>query len=349
MSRPYAFTFWQSAGHTPGYIELCLRSQERNLAEAFEHVHLDLEAARNWVPEYDLLWEMSVPARDGRSASREARRLAIFTGMLRAALIQRHGGLWVDADTLLFPQFALLSPLVAEFDLVCGESASGGLGNAVLGGRPGSTFFDEYLSAILTRIDEKRQRGEFGAAWGEFGFHMVRGVYLNQDPQRSWIAPWGVLNTVDPVSQRPTFEEGRTLAEALSPTALDLSVFSNGVEDDDRQLSVDDLREGTTLFARAYRVAMGQEDSTHLVVRDVDQLRALNRADLMHRIASSDQAQADTRAMHEELRKKRAELKKTRSRLEQRRTDVQHLRARVAELERRPFERVRALVRKFRS
>ena len=152
-----------------------------------------------------------------------------------------------------------------------------------------------------------------------------------------------------PGEPTPDVRGGSHPCEALSPTALDLSVFSNGVEDDDRQLSVDDLREGTTLFARAYRVAMGQEDSTHLVVRDVDQLRALNRADLMHRIASSDQAQADTRAMHEELRKKRAELKKTRSRLEQRRTDVQHLRARVAELERRPFERVRALVRKFRS
>lgn len=349
VSRPYAFTFWESAGETPGYIELCLRSQQRNLAETFHHVHLDLEAAREWVPEYDELWEMSVPAHEGKSASRETRRLAIFTGMLRVALIQRHGGLWVDADTLLFPQFALLSQIVTEFDLVCGESASGGLGNAVLGGRPGSTFFDRYLAAVRARIADKRASGDLAAVWGEFGFHMVRGVFLEQDPHRSWVAPWGVLNTIDPVLERPTFTEGLTVAEALSPTALDVSVFSNGVDGRDRQLSAGDLERGNTLFANAYRIAMGQDDTPHLSVRDVAQLRALNRATLMHRAAGSgdERARAVEQTLRAKLRKSRAEHEKTRARLEQHEADAEHLRSRVAELE-RPFPHVRKLVRRVR-
>ena len=383
MALPYAFTFWQAAGETPGYIELCLRSQRRNLPAGFEHVHLDAESAKEWVPEHDLLWEMSVPADDGNSLSLEGRRIAIFTGMLRVALIHRHGGLWVDADTLVFPQLRLLADLIDDFDVVCGEAATGSLGNAVLGGRAGSPFFEQYWTMILTRIEQKRGQEKPGALWGEFGFRMAREVFLDCGGAGAWVAPWGVLNTIDHALPRPTFEQGTTIAEAIAPTALGLSIFNNGTSADLRARSVDRLLADETLFATAYRVAMGEVDSPHLSIRDGAQLRALNRANVTHRLlVDADRSATHSARLREQRDKLRArvekrdaqrdglkerlrernielqdvqarlakhttELRETQARLKERNEQVRRLQVRVAELE-RPFPRLRAIVRRAR-
>ena len=289
MTRPYAFTFWQHTGETPGYIELCQRSLQRNLSSAFEHIHLDLDSAKEWVPEHELLWEMAVPAGEGNSASREGRRIALFTGMLRVALIHRHGGLWVDADTLVFPQFGLLADLVADFDLVCGEAATGNRpGNAVLGGRPGSPWFEQYWATILERIEYKRKQQNYAAKWGEFGFLMLRDLFLERGSERAWVAPWGVLNTIDPRLANMTFESARTAADTLSPNALGVSVFNSAISADLRALPAHKLLAGDTLFAVGYRIAMGEAESPHLNISDSTQLRALNRANLLHRRLEED-------------------------------------------------------------
>ncbi len=377
MALPYAFTFWQAAGETPGYIELCLRSQKRNLPAGFEHVHLDAELAKEWVPEHDLLWEMSVPADTGNSLSLEGRRIAIFTGMLRVALIHHHGGLWVDADTLVFPQLRLLADLIDDFDVVCGEAATGSLGNAVLGGRANSTFFEGYWTMILTRIEQKRRDVEPGAHWGEFGFRMAREVFLECADAGAWVAPWGVLNTIDHMQPRPTFEQGTTIAEALTPNALGLSIFNNGTSMDLRARSVEKLLAEETLFAMAYRVAMGEVDDPHLSIRDSTQLRALNRAHVTRRLlegadrsarhlarlreqkdtllARVDKRTTQRDGLRERLRQRDTELSKhttelgeTRARLEERDKQVGRLLTRVAELE-RPFPRLRAIVRRARG
>lgn len=372
MTLPYAFTFWQPVGETPGYMELCLRSQRRNLPIGFEHVHLDFESAKEWVPEHDLLWEMSVPADEGSSISQDGRRLAIFTGMLRVALIRRHGGLWVDADTLVFPQIRLLAELVADFDLVCGEAATGNLGNAVLGGRAGSRFFEHYWATILARIEQKREQQDYGAGWGEYGFRMLtRGVFLELGCEGAWVAPWGVLNTIDHDLPRPTFEPATTIADALSPNALGVSIFNNGTTADLRALSVDKLLAEDTLFASAYRFAMGETESSHLSIRDGVQLRALNRANVTYRRLAEDdkfrtrlatrlsertaqredlkvrlrERTAQRDAANARLRERTAQRDRLKERLKERNARVRLLTERVSELE-RPFARLRALARR---
>lgn len=315
MTRPYAFTFWQQAGETPGYIELCQRSLRRNLPPAFEHVHLDLESAKEWVPEHEheMLWEMAVPADEGDSVSQDGRRIALFTGMLRVALIHRHGGLWVDADTLLFPQFRLLADLVAEFDLVCGEAATGNRpGNAVLGGRAGSPWFEQYWATILKRIELKRAQQDHGVKWGEFGFLMLRDLFLERGCAGAWVAPWGVLNTIDHQRSHLTFEPARTVADTLSPNALGVSIFNNAISADLRALSVETLLADDTLFAFGYRLAMGDTESPHLNIRDSAQLRALNRANLLHRHLLEDDR------LRTQLRKRTEQRDNLREKLRQR-------------------------------
>jgi hypothetical protein len=340
MTSPYAFTFWQPVGETPGYIELCLRSLRRNLPAGFNHVHLDLESAKEWVPEHELLWEMSVPEDQGNSISLEGRRLALFSDMMRVALIRHHGGLWIDADTLVFPQFRLLADLVADFDLVCGEAPRGVLSNGVMGGRAGSPFFERYWSTMLAQLQQKRAQHEYAAAWGEFGFQMLtRDVFLELGPERAWVAPWGVLNTIDHNLPRPTFEPGTTIAETLSPSALDLTIYNNGTSADHRALSVEKLLADETLLAEAYRVAMGELESPHLSIRDGAQLRALNYANVIHRrLADGDKVRIRLRdrtgqrdTLRERLDERTAQNAAVRERLAQQTAQRDALRERLTE------------------
>lgn len=314
MTRPYAFTFWQPSGDTqPGYIDLCLDSQRRNLRERFEHVHLDFESVKDWVPEHELLWELAVPDGQDWSTSLAGRRLAIYCGMLRVALLRRHGGLWIDADTLVFPQFGLLAELVGEYDLLCGES-SGAAGdnevnNAILGARPGSPVVTAYWQAIQDRIAAKQATGQTGVRWGEYGFRMLRNTLAQTGGAGAWVAPWGVLDTIDthlPHNDRRTFHRGATIEESVPPFALVLSIYNNAVEHALQARSAAELIADETLFSAAYRVAMGEVDCAHLAIHNAAQLRALNRADLTARrmtmldrptarLAAADQANARLR------------------------------------------------------
>jgi hypothetical protein len=348
---------------SPGYIELCLRSQRRNLAAGFQHVHLDLESAKDWVPEHELLWQMSAPANEGNSVSHAGRRIAIFTGMLRVALLHRHGGLWVDADTLVFPQVQLLAPLIEDFDLVCGEAAGGNLGNAVLGGRSGSPFFQQYWAAILARIEQKRgSEDDPGAKWGEFGFRMASDVFHTLGPDKNWIAPWGVLNTIDHQLTRPTFEPGATIAGSLSPNALGLSIFNNGTAADLRARTAEELLAEETLFAASYRVAMGEGEAPHLCIRNADQLRALNRAHVTYRLSAEaerlvrrndrlrDQNDALRARVERSVERRDAlqeQLRHSRSRTEELDGEIRRLRAQEDDTE-RSFSGLRALVHQAR-
>lgn len=385
MTRPYAFTFWHAIDETPGYIDLCLASQRRNLADHFEHVHLDLDSAKEWVPEHELLWEMSVPDGHGRSVSVAGRRVALYSGMMRVALLHRHGGLWVDADTILFPQFGLLAELVDDYDLMLGESSGGEVSNSVLGGRPGSPALAAYWRMISDRIAAKQAAGEAGAKWGEYGFHMLRAALIESGADNAWVAPWGVFDTVDVHLDRPTFVPGARIEESLSPYALDLSIFNNATDADVRRRSAADLLSEETLFSAAYRVAMGEDECEHLGVRQPSQLRTLNRAHLIvRRMELADRRTADLEARRDTLRERldgalarrdemarrletrtnqrdelrrrlrrrterleqtTTQLRRTTARLRARRAEVRRLRARIAELD-RSFPRLRRLLRR---
>lgn len=280
-SRPYAFTFWQGVSGTPAYIEMCLETHQEVLGDDFELVHLDLDAVCDWVPEHELLWAAATPTEQDNSYSLEARHIAMFTGMVRAGLLARHGGLWVDADMLALPPLRLLAPLVGEYDLVCGELQNGGISNGVLGACSGSRRMRAYWETILERADERKGTGQ-GAEWGEFGVFMLTDTFLRH-PERDdgvWVAPWGAFDNLNWRFPRPTFESGSGI-EVLPPFAMDVCIFNNATGDDVRKRTRSQLLAEQTVFSDGYRIAMGERESAHLAIRSSSQLRALNRANLV--------------------------------------------------------------------
>jgi hypothetical protein len=293
-ARPYLFTFWDSPDPMPAYIRLCRDSVFAHLSGAFEIIDLDFDSCADWVPERDQLWQAATPLTEGRSASRTGRHFAQFTGMLRVALLARHGGLWLDADQLVFDRFAHLAPLVRSSDLLAPETAEGTLSNPVLGAAPGSEFAAALWQAICQRLDEKAEAGETGARWGEMGFRLLNRVWQDTPPKRPYIAPFGSLITADTAQPTSVFAPGSGRKDALPPIALGLSVFNNAVGPDLRRQNAAELLAADTLFALCARAARGEDVlEGWLMIDSTAQLAALNRAPLITYLADkADTAQA---------------------------------------------------------
>lgn len=312
MAKPYAFSFWQGVSGTPAYIEMCLETHQQVLGDDFEIVVLDLDSAKEWVPEHELLWAAATPRDQANSFSVEARHIAMFTGMLRAGLLARHGGLWIDADMLALPPLRLLAPLVDEYDLLCGELQGGGVSNGVLGARQSSGLIAAYWQNVLARARVKTKTGE-GARWGEFGVYMLTDTFFDHEDANAWVAPWGAFDNLNWRLPRPTFERGTSI-EALPPFAMDVCIFNNATAADVRRRTRAEILAEETIFSHGYRIAMGETTSRHLALTTTEQLRSMNRANLVWHTGVE---RRDTKRAQGRLRRM---LTRTRTELE-RRTD----------------------------
>ena len=90
------FTFWEPRECLPGYIRLCLRTWERYLPDG-EIVVLDDSTIGQWVPQSVV---------DGVTVRCEKMTLPKQADVYRALVLERHGGVWLDADTIITPKFA---------------------------------------------------------------------------------------------------------------------------------------------------------------------------------------------------------------------------------------------------
>jgi len=277
--KPYAFTFWQNSGVKPAYLQLADETLQRNLANGFHHVHLDYESCLKWVPERDALWEMSAPATKGRSVAPEGRRWAIFTGMLRVALIHHHGGLWVDADTIAFPQMSLLADVVMKSDLVATEYEGARIANSVIGGRAGSAFFKRYWQSILSLHADKRRAGDLTAKWGEYGDRLIRLLFIENPDWNSFIIPFGMLAQFDTSEGFPIFAKAALFERRVPVTALGVMFFNNAIPDEKRARPVCGLLAEDSVLSRAYSLAMDDSlTNPYLVLSTSAQLWPFNRA-----------------------------------------------------------------------
>ena len=83
------FTFWEEYDKIPAYIQLCIDSWKKYLPD-YEIVILNYSNLENWLPKdfYDkILYDEF--------------KIAQQTQVIRAAILEKHGGLWLDADIIV--------------------------------------------------------------------------------------------------------------------------------------------------------------------------------------------------------------------------------------------------------
>jgi len=315
--RPYVFTFWDSSGPMPEYIRLCIETQKKNLPPHYEHVHLNFESCIDWVPERDWLWKWSFPAAEGRSQSQEGRRWALFSDMLRIALIRRHGGVWIDIDTLIFPHFTRLRKLHREHEIIVAEGADGQLANGLISARRKSPFMNALWLAMREGLAEKKRRNEQTLGWGELGFRLLKKQWLYQEAGNGFILPYGMYLNFDHSEESPLFAEASFAASELHVNAIGISVLNNSLAQDIRQMNTEDLTRANTMFARGFRYAMGESGryQKYLMPLTAEQMISINRdAPVRQSLALMQKKNEHLDRQREKLRERNAELENLRKR-----------------------------------
>ena len=314
-NKPYAFTFWQSSGPAPDYISLCADTHHRNLGRAFELIQLDYNTCLKWVPERDTLWQMSNPVTTGQSTTQEGRRWAIFCGLLRVALLKKYGGFWIDADTIVFPQFSLLSELVESYDFIASEQGGGQIANSIIGCRKNSPFMIKFWDQVQQKITQKKQTNDLSAHWGEYGHRLIRKLITQSAGEKNFIAPMGMLIQFDSTNKKMIFEPASQYETTVPLTALSLTFYNNSTNAAHRQMTKQQLLLENTIFSKAIEVAMGR-DKIGLAIENTKQLKSFNRYNIARDILTA-------------LEKKDANLAILKNKLEQRTRKVTRLKNQI--------------------
>ena len=83
------FTFWEPKERVPGYVRLCMETWKDRLP-GYETTVLDYETLGDWLTETDQ-----------REVLCRKMTLAMQSDCIRCAVLKKHGGVWLDADSVL--------------------------------------------------------------------------------------------------------------------------------------------------------------------------------------------------------------------------------------------------------
>lgn len=220
---------------TSAYIELSLSLFEQHLSNTFQHVHLDLTTARKWSERTDEFLVASVPRAIGKSTSIEGRQMAIFTGMLRIDLLNKYGGLWLDADTIVMPEAAQLADTVMHFDFFCSESEQLTLANSVIGGKTSSPFLRDLNKRMTERLSARTISNKL--YWGEMGFRLIANIFLSSSHYNVCVAPFDLIIQNTGNNANSIYTPSDNYHKIVASNAIALSMSNSSTPEKYRNLS----------------------------------------------------------------------------------------------------------------
>lgn len=140
------FTFWEPKEAMPGYVQLCMETWRRCLP-GFEVVTLDFKSLGDYLSAAEME-EISCPHES----------LAKQADCIRCALLRKHGGTWLDADTVLTKSLDERFRS-ADVTMVARHSESGQMiyGGYIHAARPETKMISEWHRQLLPRIEKSRQ------------------------------------------------------------------------------------------------------------------------------------------------------------------------------------------------
>ena len=142
----HVFTFWEPKERVPGYVRLCMDTW-RNCLPGYETVVLDYGTLGDWL------------APDEQSAILcRKMTFAMQSDCIRCAVLKKHGGVWLDADTVL------TKPLDGRFSAAdCTFVARRQDGHLVhyaayiSAAKPEAKFVSDWHAALVPRIARARR------------------------------------------------------------------------------------------------------------------------------------------------------------------------------------------------
>jgi hypothetical protein len=170
------FTFWEPAGEMSAYLRLCLRTWEQALP-GYPIVVLDRAGLDRYIdPDvYDLPTLEQVP-------------LPMQKDAIMVAVLERHGGVFMDVDTLAFRD---LAPLIEGLDR--SDTVMLGMHMAFLAARPGAPVLSIWRAGIQEKLHRLAGEGPppGGLKWDHLGNRELRSALETLAGERPGRQPVG--------------------------------------------------------------------------------------------------------------------------------------------------------------
>ena len=159
ISKPYLWVYWEKPDQQerPEYISLCIDTMRKNSEKYYNMVLLDDKSVYNYLP--NLRKDINkLP-------------LALKADYIRIALLQRYGGLWLDADTIMMNDMKQVYDLLEQdYDFIgfgcTGDVCKHGHGvpsNGMMGAKKNSELMTKCLVVLNKKLDDNIEKNkEFG-------------------------------------------------------------------------------------------------------------------------------------------------------------------------------------------
>jgi len=130
------FSFWEPKGSMIPYLELCRRTWQRNLPD-YEIIFLDYSNIDLYLPEgtYDITVLKKLP-------------LMMQKDAIMIAVLKEHGGIFMDADTLVTGDIAPLVDMLMDTEVVMFSTHAG-----FMAARPGSHLLTLWYKEIQGKLN----------------------------------------------------------------------------------------------------------------------------------------------------------------------------------------------------
>lgn len=141
------YTFWEPRENMPYYVQLCMETWKKNLPNT-EIVLLDYKN----IGEYINIDEFDKNLFSGRF------RLALIADAIRVALLAKHGGVWMDADTII------LNSDVEKYFLTDKKQRTVFFGNhiAFINAPPASELMNSWFEFVKEKLRTLTPETEIG-------------------------------------------------------------------------------------------------------------------------------------------------------------------------------------------
>ena len=142
----YVFTFWEPRDSIPGYISLCIKTWKKNLPNNYKVIVLDYHNLKDYLNDKII-----------NEIFDKQMSLSIQADAIRVAVLQKYGGFWIDADTIITNSSFM--NMFYDSDLIMfGNSKRKILNIGFIYASSNSTIIKDWLNNIIRRTRIYKQR-----------------------------------------------------------------------------------------------------------------------------------------------------------------------------------------------
>jgi hypothetical protein len=240
----YLWQYWETRRPPSGCVAACLETVERQAA-GFERVVVDERSVYDWLPGLDDRWER---------LSRPAHR----ADYLRARLLARYGGLWLDADAIALKPLRELHELAHGAELLCWVNVDGAVAVNLLHAVPGAATVRSWAVEQDRLLAAADGDGPIAVAWNALGSDVLTPVA--RDPSKS--VHFLPRSRVAPLSWHDAdrfLKPAHRLRSLLRDDPVVVMLYNEILDASIGHLSRDEVLAADTLLAALLRIALGDE------------------------------------------------------------------------------------------